>query len=125
MAHSVEVRLPFLNHQLVAFLFTLPSHFKIRKGWTKWLLRTATESRLPNEIVWRKDKTGFEPPQRQWMQDRQVQEAIQQAKEVLVTNDILDASVLKKKNQPHDAHVADNRVWKYWSASYLFKNPDL
>jgi asparagine synthase (glutamine-hydrolysing) len=80
---------------------------------------------LPNEIVWRKDKTGFEPPQRQWMQDRQVQEAIQQAKEVLVTNDILDASVLKKKNQPHDAHVADNRVWKYWSASYLFKNPDL
>jgi asparagine synthase (glutamine-hydrolysing) len=124
MAHSLEVRLPFLNHQLVAFLFTLPPHFKIHQGWTKWLLRRAAASRLPNEIVWRKDKTGFEPPQRQWMRDQRVQEAIQQAKEVLVKNDILDASVLEKKNQPHDAHVADNRVWKYWSAAYLFNHTD-
>ncbi|HET7897041.1 MAG TPA: asparagine synthase C-terminal domain-containing protein, partial [Flavisolibacter sp.] len=51
MAHSVEVRLPFLYHPLVEFLFTLPPHFKIHQGWTKWLLRKTMENKLPNEIV--------------------------------------------------------------------------
>ena len=39
MAHGREPRLPFLSHELVEFIFSLPSHFKIRNGWTKWLLR--------------------------------------------------------------------------------------
>src|ERR1051326_1879748 len=39
MAHGREVRLPFLSHELVEFLFSLPSNFKIREGWTKWILR--------------------------------------------------------------------------------------
>src|SRR5690606_29972955 len=69
MAHGRELRLPFLNHELVEFLFSLPSNFKIRNGWTKWLLRTAMDSKLPPEIAWRRDKVGFEPPQKHWMQD--------------------------------------------------------
>ena len=69
MAHGREVRLPFLSHELVEFVFTLPSHFKIREGWTKWLLRQTMKQQLPEEIVWRKDKVGFEPPQKKWMQD--------------------------------------------------------
>jgi asparagine synthase (glutamine-hydrolysing) len=119
MAHGLEVRLPFLSHELVAFLFTLPAHFKIREGWTKWILRKAVAPILPSSVVWRKDKVGFEPPQRQWMEQPAVQQAIQEAKELLVQNNILDASVLRKKNQPHDAHAADNRLWKYWSVSML------
>lgn len=120
MAHSVEVRLPFLYHPLVEWLFTLPPHFKIHQGWTKWLLRKAVEPRLSTEIVWRKDKVGFEPPQKLWMVNESVLEAIQEAKALLVENDILDESVLLKKVQPHDAHVAENLDWKYWSASVLF-----
>jgi asparagine synthase (glutamine-hydrolysing) len=50
MAHSVEVRLPFLQHQLVEFLFTLPPHFKIHRGWTKWLLRKAVDEKLPKKL---------------------------------------------------------------------------
>src|SRR5437762_7184865 len=63
MAHGREVRLPFLGHELVEFLFLLPSNFKIRQGWTKWILRRSMENNLPGEITWRKDKVGFEPPQ--------------------------------------------------------------
>ncbi|HLX90484.1 MAG TPA: asparagine synthase (glutamine-hydrolyzing), partial [Puia sp.] len=39
MTHGREVRLPFLSHELVQFVFSLPSSFKIRQGYTKWLLR--------------------------------------------------------------------------------------
>ena len=113
MAHGVEVRLPFLNHELVEFLFSLPSHFKIREGWTKWLLRTSMEGYLPEEIVWRKDKTGYEPPQRTWMQDPVLQEYIHEARRKLVRADILRPAVLHKKIQPHDAHAAENNDWRY------------
>jgi asparagine synthase (glutamine-hydrolysing) len=120
MAHSVEVRLPFLSHQLVEFLFTLPPQYKIHQGWTKWILRKSVENILPNEIAWRKDKVGFEPPQKKWMENKMVQQEIQKAKEVLVQKNILNSIALKKKIQPHDAHAAENRDWKYWSAAYLF-----
>jgi len=113
MAHGVEVRLPFLNHELVEFLFSLPSHFKIREGWTKWLLRVSMEDVLPKEIVWRKDKTGYEPPQQEWMRDPVLQEYIHEARRSLVKADILQASALHKKIQPQDAHAAENNDWRY------------
>lgn len=119
MAHSVEVRLPFLSHELVEFLFTLPPHFKIHKGWSKWLLRKAAEPLLPEEIVWRKDKTGFEPPQKKWMENKQVQEAIGAAKEKLVDQNILHRSMLQKKIQPHHSYAGESLDWRIWSASYL------
>ncbi|MDO6434327.1 asparagine synthase (glutamine-hydrolyzing) [Flavitalea sp. BT771] len=113
MAHGVEVRLPFLDHELVEFLFSLPSHFKIREGWTKWLLRTSMENDLPKEIVWRKDKTGYEPPQRSWMQHPALQEYIHEARRQLVKAKILAPAVLHKKIQPQDAHAAENNDWRY------------
>ena len=58
MAHSREVRLPFLSHELVQFIFSLPGSFKIRNGWTKWILRKTMENKLPSEIAWRSDKIG-------------------------------------------------------------------
>jgi asparagine synthase (glutamine-hydrolysing) len=120
MAHAVEVRLPFLSHELVEFLFSLPPSFKIREGWTKWLLRKSTESILPAEIVWRRDKTGFEPPQKVWMERSDVQEAVRAAKDVLVANGVLHPRVRQQKIQPHTAYAAESWDWRIWSASYLF-----
>jgi asparagine synthase (glutamine-hydrolysing) len=121
MAHGREVRLPFLNHKLVEFLFSLPSNYKIRKGRTKWLLREAMKEKLPDGIVWRTDKVGFEPPQKKWMQHNSVQRMIQDAKSKLVKEKILKAEVLNKKIQPHDAHTAESFDWRYLSAALLFK----
>ena len=121
MAHSREVRLPFLNHELVEFVFSLPSHFKIRGGWTKWLLRKTMENTLPAEITWRRDKTGFEPPQQQWMQNSSVQELIIAAKQQLVDERILKPETVNKKIEARSAHEADNYDWRYLTASFLFK----
>lgn len=65
MAHSLEVRLPFLSHELVEFVFSLPDHFKFRSGYTKFILRKGMEDILPAEICWRKDKIGYEVPSTQ------------------------------------------------------------
>lgn len=113
MAHGVETRLPFLSHELVEFVFSLPSNFKIRQGWTKWILRKSMEDRLPPAIVWRRDKIGYEPPQRLWMQDPTLQEYIHEARRKLVKADILSPRVLDKKIQPQDAHAAENCDWRY------------
>ena len=55
------------------------------------------------------------------MQHKDVQHHIVMAKQKLVEEGILDKTVLLKKIQPHDAYVAENKDWKYWSASYLFR----
>jgi len=121
MAHGREVRLPFLNHELVEFIFSLPANFKIRDGWTKWLLRKIMEKSLPAEITWRRDKTGFEPPQQQWMQSNNVQQLIIEAKKRLVEERILKPETLHKSTEPMSAHEATNYDWRYLTASFLFK----
>ncbi len=100
MAHAVEVRLPFLDHSLVEFLFSLPPEFKIHKGWTKWLLRKSVENVLPKEIVWRTDKVGFEPPQKNWMSEKIVQDAINNGRQKLVQQKNLSPFPDEQKNKP-------------------------
>ncbi|MEQ1675447.1 MAG: asparagine synthase (glutamine-hydrolyzing) [Chitinophagaceae bacterium] len=121
MAHGREVRLPFLSHELVEFIFSLPAHFKIRKGWTKWILRETMKSRLPDIITWRRDKTGFEPPQKNWMETAVMKDAIQESKRKLVNEKILKPDILNKPVTPLSAHEADNFDWRYLSAANLFR----
>lgn len=117
MAHGREVRLPFLSHELVSFIFTLPSHLKIRKAFGKWVLRNAMQKELPPEIVWRKDKVGFEPPQQQWMQHSKWQEHILSARKKLVEAGILNPFVLQKPVRAMASHAGDNYDWRYLSAA--------
>lgn len=123
MAHGVEIRLPFLDHRLAEFLFALPAKFKIRDGWTKWLLRINREWALPAGIVWRKDKTGFEPPQHEWMTDPAIIDRIEQARQSLIGKGILDRGVLQKKIQPMGAHSAENYDWRYLVTAACLDQP--
>jgi asparagine synthase (glutamine-hydrolysing) len=66
MAFSIESRVPFLDYRLVEYVFTQASHLRIREGWTKWIQRAAMEKKLPAEVVWRRDKVGFETPEKEW-----------------------------------------------------------
>ncbi len=119
MAHGREVRLPFLDHKLVEFIFSLPSNLKIHEGWTKWLLRQAMDKKLPGEIVWRKDKVGYEPPQQVWMENKTLQEYIFEAKKKLVASKILRQAVLDKKIEPKTAHADNNFDWRYLCAAQI------
>jgi asparagine synthase (glutamine-hydrolysing) len=89
MAHSIEVRLPFLNHELVEFIFSLPANFKIREGWTKWILRKAYSNMIDDRIIWRKDKIGYEPPQEKWMEHQSFKDQVEKGIQVLVEHKVI------------------------------------
>jgi asparagine synthase (glutamine-hydrolysing) len=102
---------------LVQFVFSLPSSFKIHAGWTKSILRKTIQTSIPDPIVWRKEKIGYEPPQRSWMENKLLADYIQEAKRKLVRADILAPAALNKKVQPQDAYAAENNDWRYLVAA--------
>jgi asparagine synthase (glutamine-hydrolysing) len=67
MRHSIETRLPFLDYRLVELAISLPVSLKIKNGWTKYILRKSVDNILPKKIVWRKNKFGFEAPDKIWI----------------------------------------------------------
>jgi asparagine synthase (glutamine-hydrolysing) len=66
MAHSVEVRPPFLDHRLVEFACSLPGRFKIKDGRVKNILKNAVSDLLPADLVDR-PKEGFIMPINEWL----------------------------------------------------------
>ncbi len=66
MAHSLEVRPPFLDHRIVEFAAGLPAHFKIRGGQQKFVLKELMKHKLPSSVVHRK-KIGFDIPAHEWL----------------------------------------------------------
>jgi len=65
MAHSLEVREPLMDHELVEWLASLPSDLKIRGGESKFLLKKSMEGTLPEDIM-RRPKMGFAVPLARW-----------------------------------------------------------
>ncbi|HMK36837.1 MAG TPA: asparagine synthase (glutamine-hydrolyzing) [Desulfomonilaceae bacterium] len=66
MAHSLEVRTPYLDPDFVSFAARIPGNLKIKDGRTKYILKKAAMKFLPEEIVFRK-KEGFLMPVTQWL----------------------------------------------------------
>jgi asparagine synthase (glutamine-hydrolysing) len=68
MAHSREVRLPFCDHRLTEFVWSLPAQQLMGGAQTKKLLREATKGVLPDSIRMRWKKQGFLPPLTDWLE---------------------------------------------------------
>ena len=66
MAHSVEVRPPFLDHRLIEWMGRIPGHLKIKQGRCKHLLKEAVKDLLPDEIL-NRPKEGFVLPINDWI----------------------------------------------------------
>ena len=65
MAASIEARVPFLDHELVAFVSSLPDHYRIRGLCSKWILREAGRQLIPERIL-KRPKVGFRVPVNEW-----------------------------------------------------------
>jgi asparagine synthase (glutamine-hydrolysing) len=66
MAHSLEVRPPFLDHRIVEFAATLPPSLKVQGSRQKIVLKQLMGSRLP-EMILRRKKVGFDIPAHEWL----------------------------------------------------------
>jgi asparagine synthase (glutamine-hydrolysing) len=69
MAHSLEARVPFLDHRLAELLFSLDARRLIDRGRTKAVLREALADLLPEQVRDRRDKLGFVTPEGRWLRD--------------------------------------------------------
>jgi len=65
MAHSLEVRVPFLDHKFVEWTAKIPTDLKIKNGCGKYILKKAMEPHLPHDVLYRK-KMGFRVPLSEW-----------------------------------------------------------
>jgi asparagine synthase (glutamine-hydrolysing) len=67
MINGVEIRMPFLDHRIVSFAFSIPWDAKLRNGYSKAIVRDAIKPFAPNDIVYRKSKIGFNSPFSEWI----------------------------------------------------------
>ena len=128
MAQSLEVRAPFLDYELVNFVFSLPSDFKINKDMRKRVLQDPFRDILPAEL-YNRPKKGFEVPMLKWLRKQM---------RSLITDDLLskktieeqrlfnysEVEKLKRKlfsSNPGDVHA---RIWglvvfQWWWKKYM------
>jgi asparagine synthase (glutamine-hydrolysing) len=86
MAANLEVRVPFLNQEMMELAARMPPDLKMRGLKRKYVLKRAMEKVLPREIVWRK-KAGFGAPIRSWLRG-----PLQP-----MVNDLLSAETIKRR----------------------------
>jgi len=86
MAANLEVRVPFLNQEMLDLTARMPTRLKLRGLKRKYILKRAAEKFLPREVVWRK-KAGFGAPIRSWLRG-----PLQP-----MVNDLLSAETIKRR----------------------------
>lgn len=71
MRFSIEARTPFADdRELIDYQLSIPSSYKIHKGWSKYILRCAVKSLIPEEIRLRRDKKGFVTPEKKYLSEK-------------------------------------------------------
>ena len=114
MAHSLEVREPLMDHKLVEWLGTLPSHYKLRGAEGKWLFKKALEPQLPADVLYR-PKMGFAVPLAAWLRGplrERVRNAVLGAP--LLDTGLFNAATLRKLLDQHQSGARDHSA-PLWS----------
>lgn len=126
MSAGVEIRMPFMDYRLVTFLFSLPWQSKIRKGYTKALVRDALKDFMPPEIAFRKSKIGFNTPivdwmkgpWKEWLKDIVHSDTFSHCQ--LIDPDPVKKQVLEVIAQPNPGFLQGEQAWKSLSP-YLWQ----
>jgi asparagine synthase (glutamine-hydrolysing) len=114
MAHSLEVRVPLLDHEFCEYAATLPPGLKLRGGEGKYVLKKALEPHLPNDIMYRAKK-GFSIPLAAWLRGplrQDVRKAVLGAR--LLDTGIFNRRYLEQLVTEHESGSGDHSV-ALWS----------
>ncbi len=128
MANSLEVRVPFLDHKLVDYVFSLPSEYKIQKGSKKRLLQDAFRSYLPVELYHR-PKHGFEVPLLKWFRgelwsvinEKYLSKELVEDQKLFSYTEVSKLKLRLQSNDPGDsvANVWALVVFQHWWLKYI------
>jgi asparagine synthase (glutamine-hydrolysing) len=113
MAHSLEVRVPFLDHELMEFAASMPAGLKIHKLTKKYILKKVAATVLPEQIV-QGAKRGFSIPLTDWLRGELRQLVVRQlSPERLDKIGIFDSHYVSRLLQEHldGTNNHENRIW--------------
>ncbi|MDQ5912213.1 MAG: hypothetical protein QG568_428 [Patescibacteria group bacterium] len=106
MAHSLELRVPFLDIEVAKISARIPEIFKYKNGTTKYILRKAFESILPKTTANRK-KLGFPTPIKQWLK-KQPEQVMNLIKENAYIQEKFDMTYIEQLESEHISGKKDN-----------------
>lgn len=128
MANSLEVRVPFLDHNVVDFAFSLPANYKVSKEGRKRILKDAFRNDLPQEL-YNRNKMGFEVPLLQWFQtdlksmiiDDLLSDKFIEEQQIFNPKTIEQLKKQLFSNNPGEVHA---KIWalivfQYWWKKYM------
>lgn len=117
MAFSIESRTPFLDYRLVEFSIALSDRYKIRNGWTKWIVRRGCRDYMPSKIVKRKNKMGFPAPFSRWLREGKSREEIRDIIFSLCKRNIVPADTIERYYNAHMSGEADmsEELFRFYS----------
>ncbi len=117
MAHSLELRVPFLDKEVMKMAEDIPAKYKITRENTKYVLRHAANRTLPDEWA-NREKKGFPVPIRLWLREEKYAKQVRRAFESAYADEFFDAEMLVKMLDEHFSGRA-NHARKIWTA-YVF-----
>ena len=126
MAASLEVRVPFLNRDVVDFVAELPLELKLRRLTGKYLLKKSVERILPREII-KRPKKGFNMPVAQWLTSELRDLVLYLLSEVRITQQgLFNYAYVRQTIDEHLSHQRDNRkllwtllMFQLWYNAYI------
>ena len=107
MAHSLEVRVPLLDHKLVEWISGLPASMKLSNNQGKYIFKKALEPYLPNDVLYR-NKMGFSVPLAEWFRKtlrKRVRESLLGS--TLAETKLFNMGFIEKMIDQHQSGVRD------------------
>ena len=122
MAHSIEIRNPFLDYNFIDYSLSIPYSFKSKNKTPKYILKKSLESVLPKEILYRK-KMGFCVPLREWSQDIIITNIEDELKQFCKNNDYFSEEGLRQQIRMMKDGKKDytNNLWTIYFIMQWFK----
>jgi asparagine synthase (glutamine-hydrolysing) len=116
MANSLELRVPFLDSEMMSIAERIPTEYKIAHGTTKYALRQAAANRLPDKWS-QKDKLGFPVPIRIWLGEQRFIARLHRAFTSQCAKQFFHTNKLLKLLDDHASGRADNsrKIWTIYS----------
>ena len=124
MMYGTELREPFLDYELVEYVFSRPTNFKIKDGIQKWMLRKIAEKFLQKDLVLA-PKRPLQTPQREWLSEN-LKGWVTAEVEVLKQNPWFDPKALQ--SELDNFFKGDNQssfhIWQWINAAQIVKHSD-
>ncbi len=129
MNYGVEIRMPFLDHRIVNFIYSLPADYLAGSGFTKRLLRSSMEGKLDDRIRLNKRKMSLQAPLNYWMNDLKEMFLDEFNSVHFLNSDIWDGHLIKNEtekiyydNNFFPTQDTPSKIWTYYNASIIINN---